>query len=68
MNTKRKENSDGCFCPIPDPDGGYSACSDRCMWYVEENNDYYSGCAIPKILVSLNSLYFSGIRGANVNR
>lgn len=58
MQTRRKANHEGCYCPITSTAGELFTCSESCEWYVTENNDDYSGCAVPKILATLTSAYF----------
>lgn len=58
MQTRRKANHEGCYCPITSTTGELFTCSESCEWYVTENNDDYSGCAVPKILATLTSAYF----------
>lgn len=58
MQTRRKANHEGCYCPIVSTTGELFLCSENCEWYVTENNDDYSGCAVPKILATLTSAYF----------
>ncbi len=58
METKRKANHEGCYCPVASTASELFSCSEICEWYVTENNDDYSGCAVPKILATLTSAYF----------
>lgn len=58
MQTRRKANHEGCYCPITSTTGELFTCSESCEWFVTENNDDYSGCAVPKILATLTSAYF----------
>lgn len=58
MQTRRKANHEGCYCPIASAIGELFTCSESFEWYVTENNDDYSGCAVPKILATPTSAYF----------
>ena len=58
MSMKPRSERGVTVCPIPNVDGSFGQCGTDCEWYVEENNDEYSGCAIPKLYSNLTSVLF----------
>lgn len=62
---RRKGNDYGStYCPLMTvADVRYARCEPSCAWYVDEpGNDDYSGCAVPKMLLAIESA-LSELRG-----